>query len=499
MRRVPLLLLIAAVTTATTVGLAGDRLLRNHRTKRYSTEDSMQSLPLRAPEDAPDCSPLFPGIPDVLSPDVFDPADFDELSVAGAGRVVAYATALQDGALPAPRREIVLVPEGKRRVRITPAAGHHDDPDVQFDRFGRRVAFSGWADAASETIQNVYLHSTTRAGAENTRNVTNLSVGAGTAFDPALAARGRSREIGGGIEVDERDARLVFVSTADLDKGGRPVTDAGPGRNPDGLPQLFVWFERRNRFHQITRVTESGATLNRPCISKNGRIVYFESSADLTPDAVNPNDFSRVGNPARVRQIYRWKAKKGISQLTWSDRDCFAPRCNDRGNVVYFCSSGDLITGGNPERNFEVFRWRSRGRKTRRLRQVTAAVEGDSVLPRPTRNGRKFTFLSTASPPTVFDEFGSLNRECLPKAYYWNRGNVTLLFGAFDAEVAQLLFNDPNAVPPLTGPPVPGDSLEKIHFASSDSLFNPLGEDGQSSAFAWHVIRATRFAPRKRR
>lgn len=497
-------LLVSLVLVGIVVPLVGDAsadpLLRRHRLRRFSDADSMQLLPYRAPDDAPDCSPLFPGIPDILAPSVFDPGAFDEISVGGDGRVLAYPSGLQDRGLPGTRREIVVLPEGKARERITAAAGHHDDPDVQFDRFGRRIAFSAWDDAASETFQDVFVQSTTRGGNTNVRNVTDFggnSAEDSTAFEPALAARTRERHVGGGIKLEERDARLVFVSTGDLDRDGRPPFIA-PGNNASNFQQLFVWFERQNRFLQLTRVDSAEVRINRPCISRNGRIVYFESTGDLSPNAVNPNDSTAVGNPNGVRQIFRWVAGRGIRQITWSDADCFAPRCSDNGRTVYFCSAGDPVVGGNPEGNTEVFRWRARGPASRRLRQVTATIEGDSALPRPTRNGRDFTFYSTASVPTDFDAFGQLTRECLPKAFLWNRGRVRLLTGSSDAEVLQLILDDPNAVPPLTGPPVPSDSFVKIHFASSDPIYDPTGDTGQASAFAWHIVRATRFPARRR-
>ena len=56
----------------------------------------------------------------------------------------------------------------------------------------------------------------------------------GTAYDPSLAPRMRVRDAGSGVKVVERDARIAFVSTGDLEKDS----------NPDHLPQLFLWREQ---------------------------------------------------------------------------------------------------------------------------------------------------------------------------------------------------------------------------------------------------------------
>ena len=55
----------------------------------------------------------------------------------------------------------------------------------------------------------------------------------GLAFEPSLAARVIKRDLGGDITRTERDARIAFVSTADLDKGKRSLFADRDGRNPD--------------------------------------------------------------------------------------------------------------------------------------------------------------------------------------------------------------------------------------------------------------------------
>ena len=69
------------------------------------------------------------------------------------------------------------------------------------------------------------------------------------------------------------------ITDADLD---RP-TDPEEGRNPDGLPQLFLWREAENEFVQLTRITVEGFTVRRPSIAASGQRIAFECDADLDP------------------------------------------------------------------------------------------------------------------------------------------------------------------------------------------------------------------------
>ena len=486
---------VAGATLAAAIGgAAAADLARRYRVRRLSGVTDMAGAPTVPDPNAPDCGPV-PGVPELLGA-AFDPGRWDQIDLAGNGRVVAYASNATAGS--PGTRAIVLLREGAETSTVAEAAGDDDQPSVQFDAFGLRMAFRGSTGAAGSTPSNVYLHTVTRGAGDDagdeTVNLTGLDTSKGRrAFDPAIAARVRSRGVTSGIEVRERDARVVFVSNGDLDKGPRPPSAEGPGRNPANLLQVFLWREQAARFEQLTANTDATAAISRPTISGDGRFVVFESNADLDPAAVNPRDPSQVGNPDRVRQLYLWReTRRGgdLRQITWSDRDCLAPRMTSDGRHVLFCSRGDLLPGGNPDGNFEVFRW-SRGRPVaRRLAQLTETDEGDSVLPRPLRNVRRFVFYSTAMPPLGGLDFGGGPRQCGPSALLWTRGRVRHVAGLLDAENLQLVIGGSDPV--FTGPPA-AVFPSKIHFATNDPVLDPPERAGAASAVRFHMARATRF------
>lgn len=481
--------LVLAVTTAD-----ADSLLRRYRLRRMSDATTMGSPPFTPDPNAPDCNPALPGVPDVIGA-AFDPGKYDQIDLAGNGRLVAYASAVT---LASPgRRAVVVQREGDVAQIVQEAAGDDDQPAIAFDSFGWRMAFRGSDAVAGQSGSNVWLHTVTRLGAEpgdETVNLTGLTTSGGLfARDPALAARTRVREIESGVTVRERDARVAFVSNGDLDKGRRSPDADIEGRNPDGHEQLFLWREQDARFEQLTRNDDADAAMSRPSISGDGRFVAFESDADLVPDAANPRDPAVVGNPGGVRQIYLWQEGRGLRQLTWGDEDSLAPRITQDGRFVFFCSRADLLPGGNPEGNFEIFRWRRGARPAARLAQLTQTTSGDSVLPRPLRNPRRFVFFSTAMPPNGGLPFGGGPRQCGPTALLWSGGRVRLVAGALDSENALLVATGHDPV--LVGPPAAA-YVTKVHFLTNDPLLDPPETEGQASLIRFHAARATRY-PRR--
>jgi hypothetical protein len=434
-------------------------------------------------------------LPEILGP-LFDPADFDEISVAGDGKLLALATSVSEQGVPGLTKQILILGEGPGAVPVrVPLAGVSDDqPAVQLDEFGYRCVFRS-APSPGGSPSNIQLYSFTDDPLPEVTGTVAVTEGTSeTSFDPAFTARIRVRDLGGGLKKRERDARVVFVSTDDLVEG----------ENPDNLEQLFQWREQGATFVQLTHHTNPDAHLNRPSISKSGDIVDFECTADLVPGAVDPLDASRVGNPDHVRQIFRWRRGRGIQQLTWSDGDCFSPRTDPNGRFVLFASRGDPITGGNPEKNLEIFQWVASAKPHLRLRQLTQAKEGDSVFPRPTLNPKVFTFFSTCIPPQPAEgsnpavKFGD-RHECTPQALLYDHGKIVHIHGLLDIENAVRVIQDPTAIPVLTGPPAPGIHPLKIYFATNDPKLNPRpapGEDPDTTAsiFAFHVAMATRYA-----
>lgn len=524
---------------------AGPRSGRAFRYRKLEDEKSGASIPFPADLEDLASATSFEDLEPVLGED-FDPALIDQIAVTARGATVAWPTLLSEVGVPGATRDIVIFREGVAdRVRASDAGGDNDQPSLDQDLFGLRMAFRGSDGARGDTPGNIYLRTHTRkdreAPAEGeepasgpsedvaTEKVTSLvatttDANFGTAYDPDLCARTRKRDAGSGVKVLERDARIAFVSTGDLHRPRTPAdSDVVPdGHNPDHLPQLFLWREQTNDFFQITRIEEEGFEVNRPSISLAATRIAFECTADLTPAAVDPKDPTRTGNPDGVRQIYLWQQGRGIRQLTWSDRDCLAPRIADSGRFVLFCSQGDLITGGNPEGNFEVFAWVDGRDAARSLRQLTATAEGHSVLPRPTRSPSVFVFWSSATPAEEDAEFGAGDAQIGALPYLWRRGKVTRLGGYTDQENVDRILDSPDPespeAPVISGPPCASADASKVQFATNDPRFNAKGAnddlDGQiggkdadgneipddrdvdASLIFFHLIRATSHARR---
>jgi len=511
MKKLARCLAAAAAVAALSVATArGDRIRRDYRLVRVNDAKASSHAPgpfLTAPRRCtPDVAPI-PGVTVSLAPDLlgsvfdptdpafdrsaFDPSKWDEISVAGDGRILAYATSVSAAGVPGGAKQIALqgVPVGAASRRIDQVETEDDQPCARYDAFGFRCAFrSGGASGAAPS--NIQLHTTTNgagAAAPATVAVT-ANTGTDVAFDPALAAYVRRRNAGGGIHVRERDARIAFVSTGDH-----------AGQNPDGLQQLFLWEEIGKTFTQITRNTEAGTRVNRPTLAAGGDVIVFESTANLVPASVDPGDTSRVGNASHVRQLFRWRRGRPLEQITWSDGDCFSPRFDPTGRVVIFSCRGDPITGGNPERNLEIFEWTASARPALRLRQMTQTKSGANVFPRPTSRRDVFVFYSTSHPASGSDAFGVGKQQCTPRAMLYARGKITVVDGVLDQDNALRLIPSRSAgqqTPVIVGPPAVGADALRIYLVTNDFALNASPGDDSTSATALFVAVFTRHSPR---
>lgn len=421
---------LAAAALAFGTGPGASAAPRGFRLRALSDDTSRASFPMELDLTQ---TPCVGGAPAILGDD-FVPSDVDEIESTPTGGIVAWTTLLSEQGVPGTTRDVVIHREGvKARERLSEGSGDNDQPKVGFDPFGYRVVWRVSSGQRGATTGNIYLRTTTKkdpeAGGEGGEgdetgggpseevgdpvNLTELT-GTDTAYDPALCSRTESVDVGSGIRIRERDARIAFVSTGDLDGG----------RNAAKRPQLFVWRERADEFVQLTRIDEDGFDVNRPSISVSGERIAFECTFDLTPEAVDPADPSRVGNPDGVRQIYLWEERGSrIRQLTWGEADSFAPRISLDGRFVLFHSKADLIPGLNPragdatdtEANFEVFAWVDVPSRARALRQLTLTKRGHTVLPRPTRSPRVFVCWSTAL--SADSGIGEDGAQCGPLPY----------------------------------------------------------------------------------
>ncbi|MCE9638012.1 MAG: hypothetical protein K8T90_20110 [Planctomycetes bacterium] len=453
------------------------------------------SLPYRIRTGAAPCNPAIPSVPSILDQD-FEPSLVDEVDVARNGAAVAWSTNLSELGVPGTTRDIILYrAKGPTRDRVTDAAGDNDQPSLAFDSRGVRLAWRGSDGARGTTPGNIWLRTVTpkvtttpppATGGTGTgttattetvesKKITNMVTTAvagdaskivGTAYDPSLCARTRVREVGSGVKVEERDARVAFVSTGVILKD----------RSVAGRPQLFVWREQDNAFSQLTSIGADGFAVNRPSIDASGSNIAFECNADLTPEAADPKLPSRVGNPSKVRQIYLWRQGRGITQLTWSDRDCYAPRISRDGRVVLFCSRGNPIPGGNPDGNFEIFGWTVAHDPALQLRQLTETTSGHSVLPRPSASIRSFAFWSTAAPAEGGATFGENAAQCGPLAYVARGSRITRVGGFTDAQNTQRITSSPVITSPenpiTAGPPCVAGDATRVYLITNDLRLN---------------------------
>ncbi|MEP7356926.1 MAG: FG-GAP-like repeat-containing protein, partial [Anaerolineales bacterium] len=138
----------------------------------------------------------------------------------------------------------------------------------------------------------------------------------------------------------------------------------------------------------FTQVTSTNIGINNePSLNGNGSRVAFWSTADLTG-----------GNPDGNIEVFLLSLDSGgitftqISNSTGSILGGFnlSPSIDDAGNNIAFFSDRDL-TGGNPDNNFEIFRYAV---ATGLLSQVTQTEKGYNILPAMSGNGQYIAFVS---------------------------------------------------------------------------------------------------------
>ncbi len=157
------------------------------------------------------------------------------------------------------------------------------------------------------------------------------------------------------------------------------------GGNSDGNNEIFVWDESGPTF---TQVSSSGATATNaaPKMSADGTHVAFSSDADLTG-----------GNGDKNQEIFLWSAAgpstTQVTATTGGAGSNAGPAVSADGGVVAFRSNRD-IGGLNPEGNAEIFRWSASGPTTIAVTSATAgASDGASI----SSDGSRIAFRSTAN------------------------------------------------------------------------------------------------------
>ncbi len=137
---------------------------------------------------------------------------------------------------------------------------------------------------------------------------------------------------------------------------------------------------------RLTKTVEQAVNLN-PSLSDDGRVVVFESSANLFAGGLNDSFHAiRCGLGSGPPEFHDLAASRIVSPSLSSD-----------GSVIVFASREDLV-GENFDRNSEIFLLNSSG-----LKQLThTSAETHNIQPSITADGRLIAFVSNEN-LTLFD------------------------------------------------------------------------------------------------
>jgi len=130
-------------------------------------------------------------------------------------------------------------------------------------------------------------------------------------------------------------SRLAFTSTNDL----------VPGSNTDLNGEVFIW-DLGIGFTQITS-TSAGPPTYAPTIDDEGHLIAFISGHEIVPGQ----------NPFELDHLFVWEASTAeFTQITFGDDEPNVfPDVSGSGISVVFYSMGELVPGGNPTGDFQIF------------------------------------------------------------------------------------------------------------------------------------------------
>jgi len=159
------------------------------------------------------------------------------------------------------------------------------------------------------------------------------------------------------------------------------------GGNADGNSEIFLYNTHTKEWQQITD-TAAPVDNHRP-FTIDGKWILFDSNGDFVPGS------NADGN----RELYQARLRaSGVSftQIT----DTVYPVDNRSGSmdghsvVITFSSNGDLIPGGNPDGNREIFVWLRRAKTFEQL--TNSGPYGENINPSINLGQRFVVFESTA-------------------------------------------------------------------------------------------------------
>ena len=234
-------------------------------------------------------------------------------SISSNGRTVAFDSDADPLNTGAPGRQIV---EQNKFALISPAldpTGTSENPAV--DVAGIGVAFESTGDlAATGNAGARQVFYTTPGGI-----VRQMSKGQGTSRNPSIALRGRI---------------VVFDSTSD------PVTGADTG-----VPQIWTASLVTNT---ATRLTNGAAASEKPTLSNDGRVIVFESRADLAGD----------GHDTGVPQVFMYDtSSRTFARVTNEPAGCTGAstaRIRRDWRIGYVCSGTGYYTMLRANQRFRV-------------------------------------------------------------------------------------------------------------------------------------------------
>ncbi len=172
-------------------------------------------------------------------------------------------------------------------------------------------------------------------------------------------------------------ARVAFASNADLVTGG----------NREGNYEIFLFDAGKSAVIQITDATARHS--RRPAVNADGSLVAFDADADLV---------AGPGSHGANSEIFLYRSGGGLTRITEAATgDSEFASISADGRLIAFQSSADLAPGspGNPDGNLEIFVYHT---VTAALTQVTDTRAGDNFAPSVNAGGRRVAFYSDADP-----------------------------------------------------------------------------------------------------
>jgi Tol biopolymer transport system component len=298
-------------------------------------------------------------------------------SINAAGSRIAYwSNADPTGNNPDHEDQIFLLDVFPTRLTQITLGGLSSFPSISAD--GTRIAFLSGADLARVGNPNharrIFLFDTTTSRFTQITNASFEPFGSQLTLAPTISGNG---------------TRIVFRSEEDL-----------TGDNPDQEQQVFMFEIATGRLTQITSggLVSSGFN-DSPSINFDGTRIAFASHAD----------FAGGSNPNNALQIFLFDTTTGrftqiskniggfipVAPGVVTALEARAPSISSNGTRIAFASNDDLVKGGNPDHDFQIFLFDT---NTGTLTQVTSRARVNFFPSSINEDGTRIAF---AIRPTV--------------------------------------------------------------------------------------------------